>query len=114
MVTHHVDLVVDSCAWVVQLDDGVIAAQGSPETLRERGFLGDIKLAAHTSKTSAGITDMAKVNEPVAEARSDEAAQDKATRKLVEKEEKAELSPFNFPPGYVSSIKCPLLGVEWN
>lgn len=39
MVTHHVELVLPACSWVVLLSDGEIEAQGTVEELRSQGSL---------------------------------------------------------------------------
>lgn len=39
MVTHHIELVLPACAWVVLLSDGEIEDQGTVEDLRSRGSL---------------------------------------------------------------------------
>ncbi|CAE6340042.1 unnamed protein product [Rhizoctonia solani] len=39
LVTHHVDLVLPAAGWLIQMDNGRIEAQGSPQQLRESGAL---------------------------------------------------------------------------
>ncbi|KAF8748762.1 P-loop containing nucleoside triphosphate hydrolase protein [Rhizoctonia solani] len=39
LVTHHVDLVLSSAGWLVQLNEGRIGIQGTPQQLREAGAL---------------------------------------------------------------------------
>jgi ABC-type multidrug transport system ATPase subunit len=86
LVTHHVDLIIPHCAWVVQLDEGVIAAQGTPEELRKQGLL------AATRETGAK-EDSEPVGDEIVEQEGKQAAElkEKPARKLVDKEDKAEL-----------------------
>ncbi|CAE6397156.1 unnamed protein product [Rhizoctonia solani] len=39
LVTHHVDLVLPAAGWLVQMNEGRIEAQGTPQQLRESGAL---------------------------------------------------------------------------
>jgi ABC-type multidrug transport system ATPase subunit len=85
LVTHHVDIIIGRCAYVVQLDEGSIAAQGTPEELRCKGLLSALKEAAQKEKATG---------EPLAviEADGDRPTdENRPARKLVDKEDKAEL-----------------------
>lgn len=87
LVTHHVDLIIPYCAWVIQLDEGVIAAQGTPEELRKQGLLAAIReTGAEGEKSVEPVSDeiVEQEGKPLAELK------EKAARKLVDKEEKAE------------------------
>lgn len=93
LVTHHVDLVVGHCAYIVQLDDGSVAAQGTPEELRKQGLLTALREAVKDTQSTAGEV---APNPELATALPTEGgakADDKtATKKLVDKEDKAQLS----------------------
>lgn len=87
LITHHVDLIIGRCAWVVQLEEGIIAAQGTPDDLRQQGLLAAIReIAAKEEKAIEPVGDEIATQEPTPEAE----LKDKPARKLVDKEEKAE------------------------
>lgn len=92
LITHHVDLIIGRCGWVVQLDEGVIAAQGTPDNLRQRGLLSALRETAAKEQAAGPVGDeiAAQEDAPAAEAK------DKPARKLVDKEEKAEYVLFIF------------------
>lgn len=86
LVTHHVDLIIPHCAWVVQLDEGVIVAQGAPEELRKQGLLAAVR------ETSVKEEGSQPVEDEIVQQEGERAAElkEKPARKLVDKEEKAE------------------------
>ncbi|KAF8318512.1 P-loop containing nucleoside triphosphate hydrolase protein [Clavulina sp. PMI_390] len=87
LVTHHVDLVIGHCGYVVQLEEGTIVSQGTPEELRRSGFLTAIReTAAKEEKAVEPLGDEIAAQESAPEAE----AKDKPARKLVDKEDKAE------------------------
>ncbi len=95
------DLVVDLAAWVVQLEDGIISAQGTPEDLRKQGLLSAIrgKSKEEQRQRRQGST---AVSEPTNNNETEmkkAAPEDIVPKKLVEKEEKAE---------YVTTITLPI------
>lgn len=105
IVTHHVDLVADLAAWVVQLEDGIISAQGTPEDLRKQGLLSETreKSKEEQGQGSTTVSDSTVSNEPETRRATSE---DTVPKKLVEKEEKAEYVTaitmsisFNFASG---------------
>lgn len=88
LVTHHVDLIISRCAYVVQLEEGTVVAQGTPDELRRQGLLSAIReTAAKEEKALAPVGDEIAEQEEAEEAKD---AKEKPARKLVEKEEKAE------------------------
>lgn len=86
LITHHVDLIISRCAYVVQVEEGTIVAQGTPDELREQGVLAAIRETAAKEEKVIG-----PVGDELAEQTQAEAdGKTKPARKLVEKEEKAE------------------------
>jgi len=87
LVTHHIDLIIPHSAWVVQLDEGVITAQGTPEELRKQGLLAAIRETGAEDEI-----DIELIGDEVAELDDEPLAEPKEgpARKLVDKEEKAE------------------------
>lgn len=89
LITHHVDLVIGRCDWVIQLEEGAIVAQGTPDELRKQGLLTALRESAKKEEEQiAPVGDEIAEIEGEAEVKKDD--KDKPARKLVDKEEKAE------------------------
>lgn len=89
LITHHVDLVIDRCAYVVQLDEGLVSAQGTPTELRARGLLAALK-EMEAKEEKAEASEPVTIETIAAEKAPQSAAPDAPARKLVEKETKAQ------------------------
>lgn len=84
LVTHHVESVLNHCAYVVRLQNGSIEAQGTVEELRSSGHLAALQASTAPEPSPEAETPAGDV------VRSEEAAEDpKAAKKLVETEAKA-------------------------
>ncbi len=81
LVTHHVELVLPIAKRVIKLVDGRIAAQGSPQELRESGHLDDLPAP------EAPEQEIKAEEQAPSEARP-QGQEGKTARKLVEKEER--------------------------
>ncbi|KAF8331910.1 uncharacterized protein EI90DRAFT_3154324 [Cantharellus anzutake] len=92
IVTHHVDLIADLAAWVVQLEDGVVAAQGTPEDLRNQGLLSGIREKLKRQAEPEATMSVPAANDGIGKDGPEmkKSLRNEARRKLVEKEEKAE------------------------
>ncbi|KZW03562.1 hypothetical protein EXIGLDRAFT_721773 [Exidia glandulosa HHB12029] len=87
LITHHVDSVIQHCSYVARMNNGIIEAQGTPQELLAQG-----ELTPEQVGQGSGVKD--EDFEPEAEeAESAEGAgktdEDKAAKKLVDKETKA-------------------------
>lgn len=91
IVTHHVDLIVDHCAWVALLDGGSIAAQGTPNDLRKRGLLSAL---IERAKQSEEVAPASAATDEGDAAESSGDGTSSAPDTLVKKEEKAECVPL--------------------
>ncbi|CEL61414.1 ATP-dependent bile acid permease OS=Saccharomyces cerevisiae (strain ATCC 204508 / S288c) GN=YBT1 PE=1 SV=2 [Rhizoctonia solani AG-1 IB] len=81
LVTHHVDLVTSAAGWLVQLDEGQIKAQGTPQQLRESGaFLQKLESDAHNYAEQEAIDSSGTATNTKVE------KEKKSTKKLVEDE----------------------------
>ncbi|KAF8697734.1 P-loop containing nucleoside triphosphate hydrolase protein, partial [Rhizoctonia solani] len=83
LVTHHVDLVLSSAGWLVQLNEGRIGIQGTPQQLREAGAL--LQTRELDSKEPTGETADGDGSAAGAKPEKDK----KPARKLVEDEGKS-------------------------
>lgn len=94
LVTHHVELVLPGTHYLVQMAEGKIVSQGTPEELKARGQL---NFVAHeldgeegdTVEENAGEVDAKKTNTQTGESEQG-STQRKPARKLVEEEVRAE------------------------
>lgn len=83
LVTHHVNLVLPHCAWVVQLNEGTVATQGRPAELQKQDLL--------ATNTGANLEETTILDDTVKEPKEQgDEKDDKVPNTLVEKEEKAE------------------------
>ncbi|KAF8318510.1 P-loop containing nucleoside triphosphate hydrolase protein [Clavulina sp. PMI_390] len=107
LVTHHVDLIINHCAYVVQLEEGAIVSQGTPDELRASGRLTTTRETAVKEEIIVGpLTDGIATQGPEAETQ----AQDKLAHKLVEKEKKAEgRVKFAIYHVYISAVSYSLM-----
>lgn len=88
LITHHVDMVVDRCAYVVRLEEGMITAQGTPSDLRKLGVLAGIKEAGR--KEESEITTPAAPESDISDTNKTVDGAPKVAGKLVDKETKAQ------------------------
>ncbi|KAF8339574.1 uncharacterized protein EI90DRAFT_3151078 [Cantharellus anzutake] len=92
MVTHHVDLIVDLAAWVVQLEDGLVTAQDTPENLRKQKLLSGIREKLKRRAELETAMSVPAANDDIGKdgLEMKNGSRNGTTRKLVEKEQKAE------------------------
>lgn len=99
LVTHHVDLVLPACSYVVRMNHGQVDFQGTVDELRERGSLSSLlRPSASGSRTASGsVTPAASTSElPDKEGNGKDTetkktGEVKASKSLVDKEGKATL-----------------------
>ncbi|PWN50944.1 P-loop containing nucleoside triphosphate hydrolase protein [Violaceomyces palustris] len=94
LVTHHVEMVLPCCAWVVMIEEGRIAAQGSPSQLRSQGSLAEVIHESESLKevaTGSAETETTKEGETAPSTTAEPAppTNTEAVHKLVEDEKKA-------------------------
>lgn len=84
---------IDRCAYVVQLDEGLVSAQGTPEELRSLGLLAALK-ETEAKEEAAEAEEPVTIESTTAKTTSTSSTPDKPARKLVDKEGKAQYVVF--------------------